>query len=244
MVSDRRHATREPAAPFGSADRLRSEKVTMTARMQRLLAISGLVFVALIAASIFILPNQPDGHASAAKATVYFHAHKTAAGVSAHLILLAIFVGLFFFWYFRNLIAATPATKNLATVGFAGAVVFAVSGAVAAASYYTLGDAVGHAVPSTIQVFNLFQADFADGVGEAGVAVFLVASSIAIIRGGGRLPRWVGWVGIVLGIASLLIIGMGVPAIGLWLLISCIVMLVRARTLSLPAATEQEPALA
>ena len=116
--------------------------------MQRLLAISGLVFVALNAASIFILPNQPDGHASAAKATVYFHAHKTAAGVSAHLILLAIFVGLFFFYQYPQ-----PGSRRLlrpkisATVGFAGAVVFAVSGAVAAASYYTLGDAVaGHAI--------------------------------------------------------------------------------------------------
>jgi hypothetical protein len=216
----------------------------MTRQMQRLLAISGLVFVALVAASIFILPNAPDGHASASRAIAFFHAHKTATGVAAHLILLAIFVGLFFFWYFRNLIASTPATKHLATVGFAGALLFAVSGAVAAASYYTLGDAIGHAGPSTIQTLNLFQADFADGIGEAGVAVFLIASSIAIIKGEGRLPSWVGWFGIVLGIASLLVIGLGVPALGLWLLVTCIVMLVRTTPQSAPSASDREVALA
>lgn len=216
----------------------------MNTRMQRMLAVSGLIFIALIAASIFILPNAPDSHASASKAVAYFHAHKTATGVAAHLILLAIFVGLFFFWYFRNLLVATPATKHLATVGFAGALLFAVSGAVAAASYYTLGDSIGHAGPSTIQTLNLFQADFADGIGEAGVAVFLVASSIAIIRGSGRLPSWVGWLGIVLGIASLLVIGLGIPALGLWLLVTCIVMLVRTSSRSAPTASDQELALA
>ena len=216
----------------------------MTSRMQRLLTISGLVFVALVAASIFILPNAPDGHASASKAVAYFHAHKTATGVAAHLIVLAIFVGLFFFWYFRNLIVSTSATKHLATVGFAGAVVFAVSGGVAAASYYTLGDVIGHVGPSTIQTLNVLQADFADGVGEAGVAVFLVASSIAIIKGEGRLPNWVGWLGIVLGIASVLVIGLGVPALGLWLLVACIVMLVRAGSRPAPIASDQEVALA
>jgi hypothetical protein len=242
--SNRQPARREPATPFGLSGRLRSKGATMIPRMQRLLAVSGLIFVALVAASIFILPNAPDSHASASTAVAYFHAHKTATGVAAHLIVLAIFVGLFFFWYFRNLIAATPATKHLATVGFAGALLFAVSGAVAAASYYTLGDAIGHVGPSSIQTLNLFQADFPDGVGEAGVAVFLVASSVAIIRGEGRLPNWVGWLGIVLGIASLLVIGLGVPALGLWLVVTCIVMLVRTSSPSAPTASDQELALA
>jgi hypothetical protein len=216
----------------------------MNPRMQRMLAGSGLIFIALIATSIFILPNPPDSHASSSTAVTYYHAHKTATGVAAHLILLGIFVGLFFFWYFRNLIATTTTTKHLATIGFAGAILFAASGGVAAASYYTLSDAIGHAGPATIQTLNLFQADFADGVGEAGVAVFLVASSIAIIRGAGRLPSWLGWFGILLGIGSLLVIGFGLPALGLWLLVTCIVMLVRTNTPSASTASDQELALA
>jgi hypothetical protein len=216
----------------------------MNPRMQRILAIGGLVFAAIVAVSIFILPNAPDSHASAAKAVAFYHSHKTATGFAAHLIVLAVFVGLFFFWYFRNFIATTQGTKNLATIGFAGALPFATSGAIAAASYYTLGDAIGQTNPSTIQTFNLLQADFTDGVGEAGVAVFLIASSLAIIRGGNRLPRWVGWLGIVLGVASALIIGLGLPALGLWLLISCIVILIRSGSHIAPTVADQEPALA
>ena len=57
----------------------------MIPRMQRLLAVSGLIFIALVAASIFILPNAPDGHTSATKAVAFFHAHKTATGVAARI---------------------------------------------------------------------------------------------------------------------------------------------------------------
>jgi hypothetical protein len=214
----------------------------VSSRTQRLLAIGGLVFIVIVAVSISILPNAPDSHASSAKVVTFFHAHKTGAGVSAHLISLAVFVGVFFFWYFRSLIAVTTTTRHLATIGFAGALLFASSGAVAAAAYYTLSDAVGHADPSTIQTLNLLQGDISDGMSEAGVALFLIASSIAIIRGR-QLPRWLAWVGIVLGIASLLIFGIGLPALGLWLLLTCITILVRASTGSATIATNQETAV-
>jgi hypothetical protein len=200
----------------------------MDARSQRLTAVSGLVFVALVVASIIAVPNAPDAHTTAAKDVAFYSAHKSAAGVAAHLIVLAVVVGLFFFWHLRDFLATTAATKRLATIGFAGAVVFAACGGVAAASYYTLSDAIGHADASTIQVLNLMQSDFSDGVGEAGIAAFLLASSVAIIRARGPLPSWVGWIGIVLGVGSALVIGLGLPALALWLLIACVTMIVRA----------------
>jgi hypothetical protein len=215
---------------------------SVTPRMQRLLATSGLVFVALIAASIFVVPNPPNSHASAAKVVTFFQAHKTATGVAGHLILLGVFVGVFFFWYFRDLIATTPTSRHLATIGFAGAIIFAVTGGVAAGAFYTLMDTVGHADPSTIQTLNLIQTDLTNGIGEAGVALFLVASSAAIIRGR-RLPQWLAWVGILLGVASVLIFGIGLPAMGLWLLITCLTMLVRTNAPATVTTPGQEPAL-
>jgi hypothetical protein len=210
--------------------------------MQRLLAITGLVFVVIVAVSIFILPNAPASDASSAKVVTFFHAHKTAVGVTAHLITLAVFVGVVFFWYFRNLIAVTTETRHLATIGFAGGLLFATTGAVASAAYYAIGDVIGHADPSTIQTLNVLQGDVSDGMSECGVALFLIASSIAIIRGR-RLPQWLAWVGIVLGIASLVVFGIGLPALGLWLILTCITMLVRADTGRPAIATEQSPAV-
>jgi hypothetical protein len=213
-------------------------------RTQRLIGISGLVFIAIVAASIFVTPNSPSSTASATKVVAYYHVHKTAAGVSGHLISLAVSLALFFFWYLRDFISTTLGTKRLATIGFAGAVLFAVSGGLAAGAFYAINDTVGHVDPSTIQTLSLLQGDVSDGLGEAGVAVFLLASSIAILRGSGRMPGWVAWLGIVLGIASLLVFGLGLPAMGLWLLISCITMLVRTNSATTPTANKPEPALA
>jgi hypothetical protein len=47
------------------------------------------------------------------------------------------------------------------------------------------------------------------------------------------------WVGIVLGGASLLIFGIGLPAIGLWLILTCITILVRANTGFVAIASDQ-----
>jgi hypothetical protein len=214
---------------------------SVTLRAQRSIALGGLLFVAIVAVSIFALPNVPNSHASAAKVVTFFHDHKTAAGVSAHLIVLAVVVGVPFFWYFRNLISSTPSTRQLATVGFAGALLFAVSGAVAAGSFFTLNDAIGHADPSTMQTFNLMQDDFTNGVSAAGIALFLAASSIVIVRGGGELPQWVGWIGIVLAIATVVLIGIGLPALGLWLLIACVTMLVRPGPSTASMSRSQQP---
>jgi hypothetical protein len=215
---------------------------SVTPRAQRLTALGGILFVVLVAASILILGNTPNSHASAAKVVTFFHKHKTGASVSGHLIVLAVCVGVPFFWYFRNLISSTPSTRQLATVGFAGALLFAVSGGMAAASFWTLSDVINHADPSSIQTLNLMQSDFANGVGEAGVALFLVASGIAIVQGGGRLPRWVGWLGVVLGVVAVVIIGLGLPALALWLLVACITLLVRSGQSAASTPSDQQGA--
>jgi hypothetical protein len=222
-----------------SANRIERSK-WVTSRTQRVLAITGIVFVVLVAASILIVGNGPDGHASSAKVVAFYHAHKGAVVAASQLILLAVVVGLAFFWYFRDYLATTPVARRLATVGFAGAVVFAVGGGIASGAYFALADASGHVDPSTMQTLNLIQGDVSGGASEAGVALFLIASGVAILRSDGRLPTWVAWVGIVLGVASLVgILDIGLPAIGLWLLIVSITMLVRVHTPSTEIASNQ-----
>lgn len=212
--------------------------------MQRQVGIGGLVFIILVLASIFALPNVPQSDASSAKVVAFYHAHKNASHVSVYLILLAVFVGVFFFWYLRDFLAVSPMTRRLATIGFAGALIFAVSGAASAGALFAITQVIGHADPATIQTFNVIQGEFSSGLGEVGVAVFLIANNIAIIRGDGHLPVWLGWVGIVLGVASIVLIDPGIIAMGLWLLISCITMLIRVHntTPSTDLGRESSPA--
>jgi hypothetical protein len=131
-------------------------------------------------------------------------------------------------------------TKRLAAVGFAGALIFAVSGAISAGALYAITQVIGHADPSTIQTLHVLQGAFSSGVGGAGVAIFLIATNTAVIRGDGRLPVWLGWLGIVLGVASIVLIDPAIIALGLWLLISCIILLVRVHTPMQSTGTERE----
>jgi hypothetical protein len=62
----------------------------------------------------------------------------------------------------------------------------------------------------------------------AGVAVFLTATGIVCIKSR-VLPRWLGWVGVVLAFVSLVLPFFGPPAAGLWVLMASIVILARER---------------
>jgi Domain of unknown function (DUF4386) len=200
----------------------------MTPRMQRLVAIGGLVFVVLVAASIVVSPNPPDAHASVTKVVSYYHNHRHGVLVESILITLAVFVGVFFFWYLREHLSTNGTNRSLATAGFAGALLFAASGGIAAGTDVALSDAANHVDPAVMQMLSVLQTDLANPLTDAGVAVFLFATGIVLIRGG-SLPRWLGWVGVVFAVASLTPFQLSLPAIGLWILIACIVMLVRPR---------------
>lgn len=207
------------------------------ARAQRFLAVAGLVFVALFIASGSIAPQTPNSHASAAKVIAYYHQHKSAVQVQAYIIEVAILEGIFFFWFLRDRLCVVAANRPLANIGFAGAVLFAASGGIAAGTLWCLADAVNHVSPSVMQTFNVMQNDLNGVLASAGVALFLVGTGIALIRSA-TLPRWLGWVAIVLAVGALALPGVGGPAAGLWILIASITMLVLAgRTTPAPVDT-------
>ena len=202
----------------------------MSERGARAVAVAGLLFVVLIVASIFVAPGTPNAHATAAKVVSYYQNHKGGVRVEAYVIGLAVFVGVFFFWYLRDWVCSVAENRQLATIGFAGALLFAASGALAAGIYWALADGVGHLDASAMQAFNVWQMDgvaFLLGVGQA---VFLVGTGVAIARSG-VLPRWLGWAGVVLGV-----IGLAVPAAvgptpaGLWVLAASIALLIASPT--------------
>jgi len=194
------------------------------ARLQRWLGVVGLIFVALLVVSVVTSPSLPSAHSSGAKVVASLQSHKAALRFSAVIIGVAVFEGLFFFWYLRDYLSEVPSNRRLATVGFAGVVVFAVAGGVGAGGRLALADAVGHVDPTVMQALNVLQNNLNAVLAGAGTAVFLVANGIATIRNG-PLPRWQGWVAVVLGVIA---IAAGAPAAALWILITSITILLRA----------------
>jgi hypothetical protein len=200
----------------------------MDTRLRRWLGVTGLAFVLLFVVGSAVVPSTPTAHASVAKVVAFYHKHHGAFAVDAWIIELAVFVGVFFFWYLREYVGVTDAHRRLATVGFAGALLFATTGGIAAGINFALADAVNHASGSTIQTLNVLQNYLNVFLGGAGVAIFLTATGIVCIVSR-ALPRWLGWIAIVLAVVSLVIPFFGPPAAGLWVLIASIVILVKAR---------------
>ena len=198
----------------------------MTVR-QRWLGIAGIVFVVLLVVSIFAVPNPPGTHASVTKIVSYYHEHKTGMRVSTYLIELAVFIGVGFFWHLReHLTALNPANKRLTTLGFAGALIFAVSGAVASGISWALADGVDHIDPTSMQTLHVFNSDVNSFLGAPGIALFLAATGVAIIVNR-TLPVWLGWAGVVLALVALVIGFFGLLGIALWILAACVVLLLR-----------------
>jgi hypothetical protein len=190
--------------------------------------LSGIVFVALILASVF-LSNTPDSNASAITVLTYYRAHQDATSASALLIGLGVIFALIFFGYLREYMRQDRATRWLASTAFGGVLVFAVGGAISAGSFVALGDQPQALNAAAAQTLNLIQNDVSNSLTQAGLAVFYLATGAAILRGR-LLPAWLGWVSLVLGVlaASLVLAFIAFVATGLWTIVVAVMLWARA----------------
>ena len=199
----------------------------MDLNMRRWVAIGGLVFVVLLGLAI-VLFSLPGTQGSAATIANSYADHRTAVGISAYLIAAAVLEGVFYFWYLRDVISTTESNKRLATIGFAGALLFAASGGLAAGLFWATYDLVGHAPAATFQAVNAMQNDTVAFLLGPGVAIFLIANGAALIRSG-LLPKWLGWLAVVGGVVAIVLpVALGPYAAGVWILVASIVMLVQS----------------
>jgi len=194
----------------------------------RLMPLSGIVFVALVLASIFI-ENTPGSNASASTVLTYYQTHQNTTSASALLTGLAVIFALLFFSYLREYMRQDGATRWLASTAFGGVLLFAAGGAISAGSYVALGDQPHVLSAAAAQTLNLIQNDVSNSFTQVGLAVFYLATGAAILRGR-LLPAWLGWVSLVLGVlaASLILAFIAFLATGLWVIVVAIMLWTRA----------------
>jgi len=171
----------------------------MGKQLQKWLGITGLVFFVLVAVSVLLLPNTPNANASPTKLTAFYsHSKVGLLHIDAVVTGVAVLVGVFWFWYFRDwLIATNAAARRLGTVAFSGALLFAAGGALSG------------------------------GMLTAGLAIFLVAGAVLILRYR-VLPAWMAYWGILGALAGLVIGILGMIGFGIWLIAASVVILMRA----------------
>jgi len=121
----------------------------------------------------------------------------------------------------------------LSLVAFAGVVIVAVGFAIDTTILIALSESAGDIDPTAVQALQaLWDNDFVPIV--VGVLLFLWGTGLSVIRSG-VLPRWLGWVMIVLGVVGVTPIGF-VSAIGaaVVVLLLSIILSVRARGAAVP----------
>jgi hypothetical protein len=206
---------------------------------QRVLALSGVLFVALIVAALAITPNQVDESASVAKAFDYWNDHQTAEIVSAFLVHLAAVALVFFGAGLRSVLRGGEGEESTYSVIAFGGAVFAAVGFVLAA-WVSLAAATAADQGSREAVYTLTQLNAVNWIPfTAGLSVMMLAAGIGGLRTV-ALPKVASWVAIVLGIGFLTPVGpAGFLVLPFWV-IAVSVILYRAQRE--PAATGSAPA--
>jgi Domain of unknown function (DUF4386) len=192
--------------------------------------------VALIVVVIlgFAIGGEPPGADSSPEEIVDFYVDNDSSVMfGAALEGIAATLLLFFAGFLRQLLRAAEGEGHmLSAVAMAGATVIAVGLAFDATLSFALAETAEDIEPASAQTLQaLWDNDFMPLA--VGFQVFLLASGISILRHG-ALPKWLGWVAIVLGVIAITPIGFVAATAGaIWILIVGVIGALRLR----PATT-------
>ncbi|MCW3056736.1 MAG: hypothetical protein JWO21_705 [Solirubrobacterales bacterium] len=197
-------------------------------RWERLAPLTGIVFVAIVVAVFAIGGSTPEEHDSAAKVQAYYAAHHDKHTALAFVMAIGVAFLVFFASTLRHDLRRLGGTGQLSDAAFGGGVLAAAGFAILATVHVALANA-GESVATlgTTQTLNVLDNnDFIPAA--AGLAVLVFAAGAAAVRHGG-LPKWLGWLGIVIGVVAFTPAGfIAFLAAGLWILIVS-VLLTQAR---------------
>ena len=203
-------------------------------RWERLAPLTGVISVAIIVAVFAIGGETPEPDDGVVKVRAFYLKHHDKHEALAFILAIAIPFLLFFVSSLRNDLRRAGGTGQLANAAFAGGVLAAVGFGILASVRLALAESASHLrTIGATQTLNVLDGnDFIPAV--AGIALLVFAAGASAIRHGG-LPKWLGWVGIVIGIAAFTPAGFfAFLAGGLWVLIVSL-LLTRARSAARPA---------
>jgi hypothetical protein len=202
----------------------------MTRSREWLVPLTGVGFVLLGIVS-FIVGGEPKSADDPVREIVkYYVDDKDSIQAAAFIGVAATLLLVFFGAYLRGVLRrAGPDGEILSLVAFAGFVVVAMGFAIDTTILIALSEAADDIDPVAVQSLQaLWDNDFVPLV--LGVLMFLWATGLSVIRTG-VLPKWLGWVMLLLGVLALTPIGF-VSAIGaaILVLVLSILLSLRARS--------------
>ncbi len=201
---------------------------------ERLAPLTGVVFVAITVAVFAIGGETPSPGDSAAEVQSFYAKHADKHMALSFIMAMSIPFLLFFVSSLRNDLRRAGGTGQLANAAFGGGVLAAGGFGLLASVHLALADSADSLkTVAATQTLNVLDGnDFIPAA--AGLGVLVLAAGLAAVRHGG-LPKWLGWVGIVIGVLAFTPAGFfAFLAEGIWIIIASI-LLTQARRAA-PAA--------
>jgi hypothetical protein len=205
----------------------------MARNREWLVPLTGVAFIVVGIVS-FIVGGEPKSADEPVREIVaYYVDNKDSVRAAAFIGLAASLLLIFFGAYLRKVLqAAQPEGEMLSLVSFIGLVVVGVGFAIDTTISFALAEAAEDIDPVAVQALQaLWDNDFLPIA--LGLLMFLWATGLSVIRSG-VLPKWLGWVMILLGILGFTPIGF-VAFIGSAILVLALSILLSLRARSTPA---------
>ena len=196
--------------------------------------LTGVAFVIILIIGFLVGGEPPDVENPAQEIVDHYVDNKDSVQIGVGLEMIAAALLLFFVGYLRKVLRAAPGEGGmLPAVALAGATVMAAGAAFDATISFVLAESVDNIEPAAVQALQaLWDNDWPPIA--LGASVLLLASGLSIALYG-ALPRWLGWIAVVLGVLGLTPIGfVSFLAGGIWILIVSILLTIQARAATAP----------
>jgi hypothetical protein len=202
---------------------------------------TGIVAVVFLIVAFIVGGETPDFDASS-KDIVSFYDDQTAQIVAS---IALIYGAIFLVFFAATLRSALRAADALSGLVFIGGTLMALGLAIFGGLNFTLtdlanSDHLDRIDPGSLQSLNALNSDFFFPL-VLGTAVFLISAALSIFTTG-VLPRWMGWVALVLGIVAATPAGFfAFIASGLWIIAASVLLLQRGGSAAVGGAGATAP---
>jgi hypothetical protein len=176
----------------------------MSPRLRRLAPLTGIPFAVLLAVT-FTSPSTPDVHDTGAQVINHYQAHHGAHLLGDLCGGVAVVFFLFFITSLRSYFRDKEGADGLSMSALVGGNFVGMGGAIFTSLDVAQIDARHDITPQAAQALNVLGNDFFFPF-EIGLVVFALSIGLAIIASG-ALPKWLGWVMVVIGIVAFTPVG-------------------------------------
>jgi hypothetical protein len=205
----------------------------MPESLRRLAPLTGIVFAVLLVVT-FLSPSSPGVHDTGLQVIAHYKVHHGAALLGDFCGALGVIFFVFFVGALRSYLRGHEGGEGLSTVAFGGALLLGAGGAIFSSLEWALAEARNSISPAAAEAINVLSNELFWPF-EVGIVIFSIAIGLAILNTA-ALPKWLGWVALVLGVVGVTPAGFyAFWVIMLWSVIVSILVYRRSAAPSAPA---------